>query len=228
MPASLVVEGIQYATGVGIALGIALSSLPILSGEAREANERRYLQPTEEEEANSIRWGVMSVLSFIPYLSPLAWVFAGLDDETYSSLYYVYAALYTLPYLTNGLQLNSFVLLSIAAGIAHVQIERLALTEPVEVEFPETAGWLARQGSNLLRGLLSSGLEVSERVSDKAERAQQASTARPDRKELAEKSAEARAELRYFDRKAQDAESRKRPVPESLRRAKDRSDPRPK
>lgn len=71
MPASLVVEGIQYATGVGIALGIALSSLPILSGEAREANERRYLQPTEEEEANSIRWGVMSVLSFIPYLSPL-------------------------------------------------------------------------------------------------------------------------------------------------------------
>ncbi|KAL6780123.1 hypothetical protein ACKKBF_B14345 [Auxenochlorella protothecoides x Auxenochlorella symbiontica] len=122
VPASLVVEGIQYATGVGIALGIALSSLPILSGEAREANERRYLQPTEEEEANSIRWGVMSVLSFIPYLSPLAWVFAGLDDETYSSLYYVYAALYTLPYLTNGLQLNSFVLLSIAAGIAHVQL----------------------------------------------------------------------------------------------------------
>lgn len=101
----------------------------------------------------------------------------------------------------------------------------MALTEPVEVEFPEAAGWLARQASSLLRGLLSSGLEVGERVSDKAERAQQASVARPDRKELAEKSAEARAELQHYDRKARGVEAARRAVPQPSRRAKDKTDP---
>lgn len=45
----------------------------------------------------------------------------------------MYAALYTLPYLTNGLQLNSFVLLSIAAGIAHVQV---GVPETLLLEWP--------------------------------------------------------------------------------------------
>lgn len=193
------VKLLHTGAGVGILAGIAASSLPILSGESRKLNERRYLQPTEDEVAESIRWGVMSAISFIPYLNPLvggqalpgwgwptqrgagmrcrasgparascpalfcdrpgctgrfwsaatpsfaapatclphshfpphpstnsqhaqAWVFGALDDEQNASLYFAYAALYTAPYLTSGFRLDSFALLALAAGIAHVQV----------------------------------------------------------------------------------------------------------
>lgn len=45
-----------------------------------------------------------------------------MDDEDNASLYRAYAILYTVPYLTDGFKLDSFVLLSIAAGVAHVQV----------------------------------------------------------------------------------------------------------
>ncbi len=51
-----------------------------------------------------------------------AWVFAAFDDEEAATLYYTYAFLYALPYLANGLQLDSFAVLSIFVGIAHVQV----------------------------------------------------------------------------------------------------------
>ena len=51
-----------------------------------------------------------------------AWVFAAFDDEDSATLYYTYAFLYALPYLANGLELDGFAWLSIAVGVAHVQV----------------------------------------------------------------------------------------------------------
>lgn len=52
-----------------------------------------------------------------------AWVFAALDDEDdASSLYFTYAFLYAIPYVSSGLELDTFVALSIITGVAHVQV----------------------------------------------------------------------------------------------------------
>lgn len=58
-------------TGLGIAWMLALpfSALPILTGEAKERNERRYEVPSGEEGADNVKWSVMGVLSFIPFLN---------------------------------------------------------------------------------------------------------------------------------------------------------------
>ena len=150
-------DAIRTGTGLGVLTGIALSSLPIISGEARRVNEGRL---AEDGDTQGIRWAIMSILSFMPFLNPLvcatvgagafgtrrlvcesqrgsqrarltplptqAWVFASMDDEDNASLYRAYAILYTVPYLTDGFKLDSFVLLSIAAGVAHVQVGYLS------------------------------------------------------------------------------------------------------
>jgi hypothetical protein len=51
-----------------------------------------------------------------------AWVFAALDDEEASALYYSLAFIYALPYLGSGLELDGFVLLSLLICILHVQV----------------------------------------------------------------------------------------------------------
>ena len=55
-------------------------------------------------------------------LLPQAWVFAALDDEEASTLYYSLAFIYALPYLGNGFELDGFALLSLAICILHVQV----------------------------------------------------------------------------------------------------------
>lgn len=60
-------------TGVSIAaaVGIAFSALPILTGDSKERNERRFLLPDADEGADNLKWGVMSGLSLFPFLNPL-------------------------------------------------------------------------------------------------------------------------------------------------------------
>lgn len=58
-------------TGVGIAWMLALpfSALPILTGEAKERNQQRTVRPTQDQGLENVRWSVMGVLSFIPFLN---------------------------------------------------------------------------------------------------------------------------------------------------------------
>ena len=49
-------------------------------------------------------------------------MFAALDDEEASTLYYSLAFIYALPYLGNGFELDGFALLSLAICILHVQV----------------------------------------------------------------------------------------------------------
>jgi hypothetical protein len=66
-----VVGAVQTAAAVGMALGLGLSALPILTGESKERNARRWLHPSEEESSENFRWAVMAVLSAIPFISPM-------------------------------------------------------------------------------------------------------------------------------------------------------------
>lgn len=49
-------------------------------------------------------------------------MFAALDDEDASTLYYTYAFLYALPYLANGWEVDGFAVLALLVGVAHVQV----------------------------------------------------------------------------------------------------------
>jgi hypothetical protein len=136
-------------------------------------------------------------------------VFAALDDETASALYWSLAALYALPYIANGVQLDAFSLLTVAACAAHVQVERIAATEPVEVELPAVLRSLLRSLPGAVSLLARYGGRVGEEVGDRAKRAGGAARRRPDRKYLEEKSAEARMELDEFDRRRKQREREK-------------------
>ncbi|KAL5750099.1 hypothetical protein ACOSP7_024702 [Xanthoceras sorbifolium] len=86
---------------------------------------------TNEEDAETVvdstdtRFGVMGIISFIPFFNWLSWVFAWLD--TGKRQYAVYAIVYLLPYLRSNLSLSPeeswLPITSIIFCIVHVQLE---------------------------------------------------------------------------------------------------------
>ncbi len=67
--------GVRTTTVLALVLATVFSALPILTGESKERNERRFLRPDEGEGADNIKWSVMGLLAFFPFLNPLAsWV----------------------------------------------------------------------------------------------------------------------------------------------------------
>jgi hypothetical protein len=130
-----------------------------------------------------------------------AWVFGALDDEDSAALYWTFAFIYTLPYLASGLQLDGFAAAALAAGAAHLQVERVAQTEPAEVELPAVARAALRRLPGAVAVAARYGARVGGEVAGRARRAGGAAARRPDRKFLEERSREARAELEEFDRR---------------------------
>ena len=55
---------------------------------------------------------------------------AALEDEARAPSYYAFAALYALPLVRSGLEVDGFALALLLVGAAHVQAERVAATEP--------------------------------------------------------------------------------------------------
>ena len=66
-----IVNALHTGTTIAIVLGLGLSGLPLFTGDSKERNEKRFLQPNEEEGDDNIRWGVMSALAFLPFLNPM-------------------------------------------------------------------------------------------------------------------------------------------------------------
>ena len=65
-------DALRTAAGVSCMLALTLSAMPILTGEAKERNERPLFAPGSSEDfAGGVKWGVMAVLSCIPLLNPL-------------------------------------------------------------------------------------------------------------------------------------------------------------
>ena len=135
-----------------------------------------------------------------------AWVFGALDDEESSVLYWTFAWIYTIPYITNGFQLDSYAVFALVLGIVHMQIERIGQTEPVEVELPQILRALLRSLPKAVTALGRYGANVGEEVGDRVGRSAEAQKRKPDRKYLVEKSREARMELEEFDRKRKQRE----------------------
>jgi hypothetical protein len=207
-----VAGALRAGAALGAALGVALSALPILTGDARERNEARAVAGDPGDAADNVRWGVMGLLSAVPFLNPLAWVFAALDDEVSAPLYWAFAALYTVPYVASGLELDTPAVLALAACIAHVQIERIAATEAAEVELPAAARAALRALPGAAAAAARAGARVAGSVADRTAAARGAQRRRPDRKALEERSREARAQLEEFDerRRARERERQER------------------
>jgi len=87
-------------------------------------------------------------------------VFGALYEEEGPTLYWVLSFLYFLPYVMDGFRLDGFTILTLCMGVLHMQIERIAQTEPVQVRpgilkesvqrhLPESLESVARISSSL-------------------------------------------------------------------------------
>ncbi len=115
-----------------------------------------------------------------------------------------------MPYVANGFELDGFAFAALALGVVHVQVERIACTEPAEVELPEVLRAILKALPQGLTALGRYGASVGGEVSGRVGRGSQAQARKPDRKYLEEKSAEARMELDEFDRRRRQREAEQR------------------
>ena len=130
--------------GVGTALLVAIGA-SLASPRKRSAPMAATVVNTYEFE-DSVRWSVMTVLSFLPYFNFASWAFAAVDS-TYSvqascaednsddssdnwgtqddaSYYWSLAFLYAIPYVVEGFRVDAFVWATVVMGATHVQVER--------------------------------------------------------------------------------------------------------
>lgn len=123
----------------GILYGILSSTWKASSTDMYDEHRREYIVGMGGKEdgfETAVRWSVMSILSCVPYVNYMAWVFAALDSSSSSMMneskddkrssvhYWTLAAIYALPYLIDGFHMDSFTLLSLSIGVMHVQLER--------------------------------------------------------------------------------------------------------
>jgi hypothetical protein len=60
--------------------------------------------------------------SFTPSPPNQSWVLAALEDEERARVYYAFAALYAVPLLHSGFDIDGFSITMLAVGAAHVQV----------------------------------------------------------------------------------------------------------
>lgn len=123
---------------------VMVTAWPLLwpRGQARPLRRRKTAQllPTPEDGSDgdsdsSLVYGAASVVSCIPFTNWVAWAGLALLSEGESSgkqqapaqsragRYAAFAAVYSLPYLHCGLELDSLAVVSLLVGIAHMQLE---------------------------------------------------------------------------------------------------------
>lgn len=124
----------------GVVGGILLAAASTWKRPSSRNVKYRPSYPADDEDGfeTAVRWSVMSVLSCVPYVNYMAWVFAALDSSSLFMLgdgeepenkqvathYWILAAVYALPYLIDGFHLDTFTLATLSIGVLHVQIER--------------------------------------------------------------------------------------------------------
>ena len=127
-------RGSELLTLASIAVGVSNTL------RAYAPARRRPADP--EADSDGVQWGVMSLVSLLPWFSGLvgpacsrwraqlplltsaeaqAWVFAALTDEDRRKTYVAFAAVYSLPLLQRGLSFDPYVLACVLACAVHVQ-----------------------------------------------------------------------------------------------------------
>lgn len=101
---------------------VGYSALPLLR-QRRTSNAEADPGDINDQD---IKWTVMGIISCLPFVNWTAWIFGALDDPDVAPRYYLFAALYALPLLTEGLSLDGVLLGATALCALHVQVERVA------------------------------------------------------------------------------------------------------
>lgn len=114
------------------------------------------------------------------------WIFGALLDEESRYFYWLLSILYALPYITEGFSLDGFEIFCLLFGVAHMQIERIAATEPVELrpgamqqvlgKAPKSVkelGNFSEQTSREIRYKISENRNAGKRAVDRREREQE-------------------------------------------------------
>eukprot|EP00210_Caulerpa_lentillifera_P007682 g7333.t1 len=117
---SMAMDGI---VGSCACLCFAFAFVPILS----PATNERVQKPTDE--LDDIKWSVATIVSFLPYFNWTSWLLVAFDSE-FPLAYYLLSALYLAPSIESGFQMDSFTVFMIVLGVLHIQVERIAQTEP--------------------------------------------------------------------------------------------------
>lgn len=114
--------------------GLALSALPLLTGKAAKQNANRPFNEDSEEE--DFLFSLASGIAILPYANWTAWVLRAFNEESNAALYYAIATAYAVPWVTHDLRLDGFTVLMLLLGAVHVQVDRVAATQPVELRVP--------------------------------------------------------------------------------------------
>lgn len=120
-----------------------------------------YFTPDPDDNTSDFGWGISGFITFLPLFNWLAWILPALQSNR-SLVYYTYAAVYAYPLLRNGFDQDWYSTLMFAACIVHLQVERLARTEP---EVLQNAAPLKGVGSGLAKALKAVGAFSGELVS---------------------------------------------------------------
>lgn len=163
-------------TGVGILAALTWSGLPVISASNKQKEQRNNV---DDEDAIGVKWGVMTLLSFLPLFNWLAWIFAAFEDKDRASFYYILAILYGAPQLNAGFQQNWFSVATLLAGILHVQAERLADEKGVAQKFtldsnlqekPAEASKLIEDTAKSFADAVQSNIDFKERRAEEESR----------------------------------------------------------
>lgn len=165
-----------------------------------------YIVPDASDETNGtdFAWGISGFISFLPFFNWLAWILPALQSNR-SVIYYSYAALYFYPLARNGFDLDWYSLVMLLACITHVQVERIARTEPEVLQeatpFTSVGGALAKT----LKAVGAFSGELATAVQDDARRIGEGKSAvdfdRQLRQEIDETRETAGQQLDEFDKK---------------------------
>lgn len=143
-PFATVLDAAAFAAVTG---GLALSALPLLTGKAAKQNANRPFNEDTEEE--NFLYSLASGIAILPYANWTAWVLRAFNEESNAALYYAIASAYAVPWVTHDLRLDGFTVLMLLLGAVHVQVERVAATQPVELRVPGVSA-IARQLSSAI------------------------------------------------------------------------------
>jgi len=152
----------------GIALSLSRKRQRSSSGEAAAEGRKARLQREAEEEGGFF-WTLAAVLSAIPLANWTAWLLlaqADADDGRSPALCYCFAALYAMPALQGGLVPDATDLLLLGLGALHIQVERLARTEPDSLPRIRLPDALTASAEATAERLLSQGSALKEAAED--------------------------------------------------------------
>lgn len=136
------VDAVQWILLGGMVVSCAASASVTIMDTPDQSIYIERMNDEDEGFETAVRWSVMTVLSCLPFVNFMAWVFAALDNDddgggeeglSACSYNWVWAVLYLLPYVYSSnsseaglfFPMDGFRWLCVGLGVLHVQLERM-------------------------------------------------------------------------------------------------------